>query len=254
MHTALIPWLDPTSLITGFGPYALLGVAFIVFAETGLLVGFLLPGDTLLITAGVLSVGNAFGVNIWVVCAAISLGAFLGGEMGYLIGHKAGPRIFERSENGLFSKKNVERTNAFFIRYGGFAVIIARFVPVVRTFAPVAAGVGHMNYKKYTLYNLFGAILWGTGLTMIGFGVGHIPVVAAFVQNYIDIVLLGVVVVVLIPSIYHYIQAVVKGRKAKAAHADHTAETADGTSAEKLVLDATVFSQKHDGHHETESK
>ena len=251
MHTALIPWLDPATLIDGFGPYALLGVAFIVFAETGLLVGFLLPGDTLLVTAGVLSVGNAFGVNIWVVCAAISLGAFLGGELGYLIGHKAGPRIFERHENGLFSKKNVERTNAFFTRYGGLAVILARFVPVIRTFAPVAAGVGQMNYKKYTLYNLIGAVAWGTGLTMIGFGVGHIPVVATFVQDYIDLVLLGVVVVVLIPTIYHYIQALVKGRKEKAAHA---AKTAEGTPSEKLVLDPAVFSQKHDGVHEADKK
>jgi membrane-associated protein len=251
MHSALIPWLDPATLIDGFGPYALLGVAFIVFAETGLLIGFLLPGDTLLIAAGVLTVEDAFSVNIWGVCGAISLAAFLGGEIGYLIGHKAGPRIFERHENGLFSKKNVERTNAFFTRYGGMAVILARFVPIVRTFAPVAAGVGHMNYKKYTLYNLIGALLWGTGLTMIGFGVGHIPVVAAFVQNYIDLVLLGVIVVVLIPTIFHYIQAVVKGRKEKAAHA---ARNAEGTPSEKLVLDPDVFSQKHDGAHEADTQ
>lgn len=251
MHSALIPWLDPTTLIGGFGPFALLGVAFIVFAETGLLIGFLLPGDTLLISAGVLTVKDTFSVNIWIVCASISLAAFLGGEVGYLIGHKAGPRIFERHENGLFSKKNVERTNAFFSRYGGAAVILARFVPVIRTFAPVAAGVGHMNYKKYTLYNLIGAVVWGTGLTMIGFGVGHIPVVAAFVQNYIDLVLLGVIVVVLIPTVYHYIQAVVKSRKEKAAHA---AKTAAGTPSEKLVLDPAVFSQQHDGAHEADTK
>ena len=251
MHSALIPWLDPATLIDGFGPYALLGVAFIVFAETGLLIGFLLPGDTLLVAAGVLTVENAFGVNIWGVCGAISLAAFLGGEIGYLIGHKAGPRIFERNENGLFSKKNVERTNAFFTRYGGMAVILARFVPIIRTFAPVAAGVGHMNYKKYTLYNLIGALVWGTGLTMIGFGVGHIPVVAAFVQNYIDLVLLGVIVIVLIPTIYHYIQAVVKGRKERAAH---VAATVEGTPSEKLILEPDVFLQKHDGAHEADKK
>ena len=140
MHTSLIPWLDPANLIDGFGPYALLGVAFIVFAETGLLVGFLLPGDTLLISAGVLTVTDTFGANIFVVCAAISAAAFIGGEVGYLIGHKFGPSIFEKNESGFFSKKNVERTNSFFVRYGGLAVIIARFVPVVRTFAPVAAG------------------------------------------------------------------------------------------------------------------
>lgn len=252
MHSALIPWLDPNTLIGGFGPYALLGVAFIVFAETGLLVGFLLPGDTLLIAAGVLTASNEFGVNIWGVCGAISLAAFLGGEVGYLIGHKAGPRVFERNENGLFSKKNVERTNAFFTRYGGMAVILARFVPILRTFAPVAAGVGHMNYKKYTLYNLIGAIVWGTGLTMVGYlAAVYIPGVSDFVQNYIDLVLLGVIVIVLIPTIFHYIQAVLKSRKERAAHA---ATTAEGTPSERLVLDPDVFMQKHDGAHEADPK
>lgn len=247
MHTALIPFLDPENLIAGFGAYALLGVAFIVFAETGLLVGFLLPGDTLLFMTGVLAVNEAFfGVPIWVVCGAIALAAFLGGEVGYLIGHKAGPHVFEKKESGFFSTKNVERTNSFFIRYGGMAVIIARFVPVVRTFAPVAAGVGHMNWKKYTLYNLAGAILWGAGLTYAGYLLGHIPAVANFVSEYIDLVLIGVVVIVLIPSIWHYIQAVRKSRQAKHKHS----EAASVKAAEELALDPTVFSQKHDGKHE----
>lgn len=253
MHTSLIPWLDPANLIDGFGPYALLGVAFIVFAETGLLVGFLLPGDTLLISAGVLTVTDTFGVNIFWVCAAIALAAFIGGEVGYFIGHKFGPSIFEKNESGFFSKKNVERTNSFFIRYGGLAVIIARFVPVVRTFAPVAAGVGKMNSKQYTLYNLIGAIIWGAGLTLLGYWVGHIPVVAHFVQEYIDIVLLGVVVIVLIPSIYHYLQALSKSRKAKkeAAHKHNpVTHTVSHEEAEKLALKPETFSQKHDGQHE----
>ena len=256
MHTSLIPWLDPANLIDGFGPYALLGVAFIVFAETGLLVGFLLPGDTLLISAGVLTVSNTFGANIFVVCAANSAGAFIGGEVGYLIGHKFGPSVFEKNESGFFSKKNVERTNSFFIRYGGFAVIIARFVPVVRTFAPVAAGVGHMNYKKYTLYNFIGAIIWGTGLTLLGFGVGHIPVVAEFVQQYIDVVLLAVVVIVLIPSVYHYVQAVMKARRAKKEAAfKHAPEghVVTHEEAEKLVLKQDDFVQKPHGKHDADS-
>ncbi len=148
---ALIPWLDPENLITGFGAFALLGICFIVFAETGLLVGFLLPGDTLLIITGLLTFQGVIDIPILWVCLSISVAAFLGGEVGYLIGHKAGPRIFERKETGLFSIENVKRTNHFFERFGGFAVIVARFVPIVRTFAPVAAGVGHMNYGKYTL-------------------------------------------------------------------------------------------------------
>ena len=222
LHTSLIPWLDPETLIIGFGAFALLGVCLIVFAETGLLVGFLLPGDTLLIITGLLAfprIGKppVIDIDIWWVCLAIGFAAFLGGEAGYLIGHKFGPRIFERKETGLFSIENVTRTNAFFDRFGGYAVIFARFVPIVRTFAPVAAGVGHMNYKKYTLYNLIGAMIWGCGLTYFGYLLGHIPIVAAFVTEYIDLILLGAVAVTLIPTIYHYVQSSIRARKAHRA-------------------------------------
>lgn len=255
MHAAVIPWLDPNTLIHSFGPYAIIGLGLVVFAETGLLIGFLLPGDTLLISAGVLSVpshgdpAKAHLDIVW-VCAAIALGAALGGEAGYWIGHKSGPRIFQKSEGGLFSKANVDRTNAFFVKYGALAVIIARFVPIVRTFAPVAAGVGNMPRGKYSLYNLIGAIIWGVGLTLFGFGVGHIPVVADFVEKYIDLVLLGVVIVVLLPTIYHYIQALVKARKAKHRHSaegiDHQAQP------DELALDPKVF-EKHRGAHTGEN-
>ena len=247
MHAAVIPWLDPNTLIHSFGPYAIIGLGLVVFAETGLLLGFLLPGDTLLISAGVLSVpGHKSNLDIVAVCIAISLGAILGGEVGYWIGYKSGPRIFQKSEGGLFSKKNVDRTNAFFLKYGALAVIFARFVPVVRTFAPVAAGVGKMPRLKYSLYNFIGAVLWGTGLTLLGFWVGHIPVVADFVEKYIDLVLLGVVIVVLLPTIYHYVQALVKARKAKHRH---SAEALDKLAdPEELALDPKVFEKHHGAH------
>jgi membrane-associated protein len=215
--TALIPWLDPETLIHGFGPYALIGVCLIIFAETGLLVGFLLPGDTLLVITGLFAFHPGIGVDVWWAALAIGLAAFLGGEVGYLIGHKAGPRIFEQKESGLFSKHNVARTNAFFERFGALAVVLARFVPILRTFAPVAAGVGHMNYRKYSLYNFIGAILWGIGLTLGGYILGYIPPIADFVKAYIDIILLGAVVLTLIPTVYHYIRSTVKARKAAKA-------------------------------------
>ena len=184
------------------GPWALLVVCAIVFAETGLLVGFLLPGDTLLVITGLLTGSSSTSsIDIWWVCLAIGCAAFLGGEVGYLIGHKLGPRVFERKESGLFSVKNVERTNTFFERFGGLAVILARFVPIVRTFAPVAAGVGHMNYRKYTLYNFIGAMIWGAGLTFFGYLLATSRRSPNFVQDYIDIILLGAVVVTLIPTI-----------------------------------------------------
>jgi membrane-associated protein len=217
VHSALIPWLDPQNLVQGFGAFALVGVCLIVFGETGLLIGFLLPGDTLLLITGLFAFPSAkqiIHIDIWWVALAIGVAAFLGGEVGYLIGNKAGPRIFERRETGLFSVENVKRTNAFFERFGGAAVILARFVPIVRTFAPVAAGVGHMNYRKYSLYNLIGALVWAGLLTVGGYLLGYIPPVAHFVSSYIDIILLGAVVVTLIPTIYHYVQSTMKARKA----------------------------------------
>ena len=240
---SLIPWLDPQNLIEGFGAFALLGVCFIVFAETGLLVGFLLPGDTLLIITGLLAFYpgiyfNDFHLDIWWVALAIGIAAFLGGEVGYLIGHKVGPRVFERKETGLFSIENVKRTNAFFDRFGGLAVIVARFVPIVRTFAPVAAGVGHMNYRKYSLYNLIGALIWGAGLTTAGYLLGHVPVLGDFVREYIDIILLGAVAIAVIPTVFHYVQSMVRARRKRAEGVPTEAE------AEALVLRPEEFDQK----------
>ena len=223
IHSAgLLPWLDPAAIITNSQPWALLVVCFIIFAETGLLIGFLLPGDTLLIMAGLLSHSTpaapdgVFGINAWWVALAIGFAAFVGGEVGYFIGHKAGPSIFERKDSGVFSRKNVERTNAFFERFGGITVILARFVPVVRTFAPIAAGVGHMPWRKYSLYNLIGAVLWGFGLTMFGYLIGFIPPVATFVENYIDLILLAAVGGTALVTIWHYFseRRVVKKEKA----------------------------------------
>jgi len=226
-HAGLIPWLDPNTIIAAAGPWALLVVCGIVFAETGLLVGFLLPGDTLLVISGLLThTSRVFGVDIWWVCLAISFAAFLGGEVGYLIGHKAGPRVFERKETGLFSMENVRRTNAFFDRFGALAVILARFVPIVRTFAPVAAGVGHMNYKKYSLYNAIGALLWGAGLTLFGYLIGYIPPIANFVTHYIDLILIGAVVITLIPTLFHYFQSLHKAKR-KRLEAEAGADVAE---------------------------
>lgn len=232
--SALIPWISPEALIEGFGPYALIGVCFIIFAETGLLIGFFLPGDTLLVATGLFAFSPGIGVDVWWAALAIGVAAFLGGEVGYLIGHKLGPAVFERKDSGLFSRKNVERTNAFFKRFGALAVILARFVPVIRTFTPVAAGVGHMNYKRYSLYNLIGAIVWGIGLTLAGYLVGHIPPVADFVREYIDVVLLAAVAISVLPPFYHYIQSV---RKAKRVQREEVPPLTD----DEIVIDQAFF-------------
>ena len=241
IHTtaALLPWLDPATIITNSQPWALLVVCFIIFAETGLLIGFLLPGDTLLIMAGLLShatpaaPNGVFGLNAWWVALAIGVAAFIGGEMGYFIGHKAGPSIFERKESGIFSKKNVERTNAFFERFGGLTVILARFVPVVRTFAPIAAGVGHMPWRKYTLYNFIGAVIWGIGLTMLGYAVGYIPFVRDIVTEYIDVILLAAVAgTAIFIAIHYFRERAAAKREAAAGHG-----AVSHAEAQSLTLD-----------------
>lgn len=237
-HAGLIPWLDPEVIITGTGPWALLVVCAIIFAETGLLVGFLFPGDTLLVITGLLTFHPGIGFNIWIVALLVGIAAFLGGEVGYFIGNRAGPKIFERKESGFFSVENVKRTNAFFRKFGPLAVVLARFVPVVRTFAPVAAGVGHMNYRRYSLYNLVGALLWATGLAFFGYFLSYVPPIADFVRSYIDYILMAAVVISVSPVALHYLHA---RHKAKRAAKLGKRTTTDAAEAEALRLDASVF-------------
>ena len=238
---ALIPWLDPNHLLTTVGPWALVIVCSFVFAETGLLVGFILPGDTLLIISGLLSPpqGKVMPFDIWWTALLIVVAAFLGGEVGYAIGRKAGPPIFERKESGLFSRKNVERTNHFFERFGGLAVIFARFVPVVRTFAPVAAGVGHMPWRRYSLYNAIGALLWGGGLTVGGYFLNYISWLKYIVLNYIDVILICAALIAIVPAVFHTLRSVLAARKARR-------EGVQPLDAREAALDPSVFGNRRD--------
>jgi len=225
--TALIPGLSPFALLHDFGPFALLGVCVVIFLEIAFLIGFLLPGDTLLLITGLLSFPTARDIHghdtqlihipIILVALSIGLAAFLGGEVGHYIGSKAGPRIFERKETGLFSRENVDRTNNFFERFGGFAIIVACFVPVIRTFAPVAAGVGHMGFRRYSLFNFIGAFLWAIIVTVGGYLLGYIPPVAHFVTHYIDLILVAAILVAVVPTAYHYVRSSRRAKKANDA-------------------------------------
>lgn len=188
-----LEWLEPEALISSFGIYALIGVCAIVFIETGLLIGFFLPGDSLLFVTGLMiSTGDVvfpvgdemLPVPIWIACAAISISAWLGDQTGYWIGRKAGPAIFNKTDSKFFSQKNVSRTNSFFEKYGSKAIILAHFVPVMRTFVPVAAGIGQMNYKRFLKYNIYGVIAWGTMVTLLGYWLGKIPFVAEHVEYF----------------------------------------------------------------------
>ena len=202
--SGLFPFLDPENLAAA-GPLGLVIVCVVIFAETGLLVGFVFPGDTLLLITGI-SAEQGLGISIWIAAPAIAVAAFLGGELGYYIGKKTGPRIFERKDSGFFSREQVQRTYKFFDKYGALAIILARFVPIVRTLAPIAAGVGRMNYRRYSLYNGVGALAWGFGVTFLGYLIGFIPPVSDFVQHNIEFILLGAVVLTLVPTIWHLVR------------------------------------------------
>ncbi|TFD86579.1 DedA family protein [Cryobacterium serini] len=203
-------FLDPQSVIAGAGVWGLVVVCAIVFVETGLLVGFFLPGDTLLFFTGVLTLSGVISQPLWVVVPAIAISAALGDQLGYTIGRTTGRRIFDRRDSGLFSRTSVTRTQGFFDRFGPAAVTIARFVPVVRTFAPVAAGVGKMPRRVFTMFNIVGAALWTTGVVLLGFGLAHISGVADFAAGYIDLVLIGIVVLSVVPVV---IRAVITRRQ-----------------------------------------
>jgi membrane-associated protein len=187
-------WLDPEVLIEAFG---MLGVLAIVFVESGLLVGFFLPGDSLLFTAGLLSANDVLP-DIWVLLVTIPIAAIAGDQVGYAIGNKAGPAIFKRPESRFFHQENVERAQAFFDRYGPRTVVLARFVPIVRTFVPVVAGVGKMRYRTFLTYNIVGGVLWGVGVTTLGYYLGQVE----FVKANIEFVLIGIVGLSVTPVIF----------------------------------------------------
>lgn len=184
-------WLDPEKLIETFG---MLGVLAIVFVESGLLVGFFLPGDSLLFTAGLLSSTGTLP-DLWVLLVTIPVAAIAGDQVGYAIGRKAGPAVFNRPEGRFFHRENVDRAQEFFDRHGPRTIVLARFVPIVRTFAPVVAGVARMRYRTFLVYNVVGGLLWGVGVTTLGFFLGQVE----FVKANIEFVLIAIVGVSLIP-------------------------------------------------------
>ena len=182
---------DLVAVIKAFG---YLGLFAIVFAESGLFFGFFLPGDSLLFTAGLLA-SQGF-LDPWLLAVIISAGAILGDSVGYWFGAKVGPKIFTRENSFFFNKRHVERTHLFYLKYGPRAVVLARFVPVVRTFTPILAGVGSMPYGIFLRYNIIGGILWGTGLTLLGYFLGTaIP----GIDKYLLPIVLGIIVISFLP-------------------------------------------------------
>ena len=192
--------LDPGTFVATFGLIGLLGALFV---ETGLLIGFFLPGDSLLFTAGVFVAQSDPFVPLWVILVSAPIAAALGDQCGYLIGRAAGPAVFDRPGAKRLGTTQLARAQSFFDRYGARTVVLARFVPVVRTLAPIMAGASSMKYRTFLVYNIIGALAWGVGVPILGFLLGGIP----FVRNHIEIILIAVVVLSIVPIAVNYLRS-----------------------------------------------
>jgi membrane-associated protein len=196
-------WLDPEVIVRWLGAAVVPGVCFIIFAECGLLVGFFLPGDSLLFTAGLFAAHGAIATPIWLICVLVSICAFLGNVSGYYIGYKTGPVLFDKPNSKLFKREYVDKTHEFFERYGARAIILARFVPIVRTFITAFAGVGRMDKRKFFTYSAIGAVLWAAGVTILGALLGRID----FVREHIDLIAIVIVLISVVPIIIEYVRS-----------------------------------------------
>jgi membrane-associated protein len=191
--------LDPMYWLGEGGMFAsavLPGILIIVFIETGLLFP-LLPGDSLLFTGGLLAAAPNPPVNIWVLVVSVSVVAVLGDQCAYFIGRRIGPALFDKEDSRLFKKRYVSESHAFFERHGPKTIILARFVPIVRTFTPVLAGVSNMRYPVFLGFDIVGGVLWGAGMTLLGYFLGNVP----FVKSHIELMILLIVFLSVLPGL-----------------------------------------------------
>ena len=197
-----LDWLDPEKLLNQFGDYALWGAAAIIFAECGLLIGFFLPGDSLLFTVGLLVAQDKISYPLWLCCVVLVVGAVAGNACGYLIGDTAGPRVFGKEDSKIFKKEYVEKTRDFFEKYGSRAIVFGRFVPIVRTFITVMAGVGTMGFRQFIVFSAVGGTVWAAGVTLIGYYLGTVD----FVANNVEVMLLAFVAIAIVPVTVEYLR------------------------------------------------
>jgi membrane-associated protein len=202
MHVlAALDFLDPEHIIDWLGPFATIGLLAIVFAESGLLIGFFLPGDSLLFTAGLLASQDKSGLHLPVLLVGCFIAAVAGDQVGYLFGKRVGPSLFRRPDSRLFKQEYVERTRAFFERHGPKTILIARFVPIVRTFAPILAGVGEMPYRTFVRFNVVGGFVWTWGVLIAGYVLGStIP----SIDRYLLPIIFVIVLISVIPPVLEW--------------------------------------------------
>lgn len=210
-----LSWLDPEAILTWLGPWALVGVTLIIFAECGILLGFFLPGDSLLFVTGMFIASGAIKSPIWLAIVILSVAAILGNLCGYWIGHAVGPKLFDKPDSRFFKAEHVDRTHAFFEKWGARAIILARFVPIVRTFITAFAGIGKMDFRKYMTYSTIGGILWVGLITTIGYLLGNVE----FIKKNVEYI---AVLIVLISAIPIFIEVIRSRREAKREQANKT--------------------------------
>ena len=191
---------DLNALITWAG---YIGLTIIIFAETGLLIGFFLPGDSLLVTAGLLASQGVGNLNVYLLGTILSIAAIVGDSVGYSIGRASGPRIFSREESRFFKKAHLIKAHDFYQRHGGKTIVLARFMPIVRTFAPVVAGVANMEYRQFVFYNVFGGLLWIWSMLFTGYFLGrYVP----GIDQHIEKVILIVIFLSILPGIIGWLR------------------------------------------------
>lgn len=218
----IIGWFrDPETLLLALGPWVLAGVGLIVFIESGVLFP-VLPGDSLVFSAGLLH--SQLGLSLPVLVITITICAVAGSQVGYYIGHHWGRRLFKDDAKFLKTEYLVQAEN-FFARYGGRSLVIGRFVPFVRTFVPIAAGIAEYKHSKFTLWNLLGAVLWGTGLTLIGAALGDVQ----FIHDNLSVIIMIIIFVSLLPMVFEFVLHKVRGKK----EFDVAEEIAEATIADE---------------------
>ncbi len=196
-------WLDPTTLLNSFldrfGTLAFVAVLVVVFVECGLFM-FFLPGDSLLFITGLFVATGQLGVSLWLACVLLTVAAVAGNVVGYWLGATIGPRLFANPDARFLKASYIEQTHEFFVKHGPKAIVLARFVPVVRTFITLMAGVGRMDFRVYFLYSALGGILWAAGLTTLGYFLGGVP----FVQRNLELIVIGIVVLSILPAVFEW--------------------------------------------------
>jgi len=200
---SLLSALKPDEILNNAGHLAVWVAAGIIFAECGLLIGFFLPGDSLLFVVGLFVGNGAIGTPLWATCLILFIAAFAGNLLGYWIGLRAGPALFRRENSRIFKRKYIDHTEEFFNRYGAAAIILGRFIAIVRTFITVLAGAGKMDFRRFALYSAIGAALWTISLTVLGYLIGNVPVI----KNNLEYAIILIVVVSIVPIVIHRLKA-----------------------------------------------